>query len=247
MKKTILFLSALFFLLVTSDCILAKVAESKKIYVLCYHTFLGKPKIDTDFSLSELKDQVISLKSNGYKFVSLSEFSSGAYTGSKNVLIIVDDGNISAYKAYQSVFKPLNIRPVFAIYSNVIGNVSYAMTWDQLKVLLKDGCDISSHGFYHLYLTTSFFEKDPKGFEREILISKQVLEKKLDYSVKTFVYPFGVVSPIAQTKIREAGYTTAFSLKAKPITNMASENKWDMPRYMMTRPIANSLIKKMCE
>lgn len=247
MRKNSILLGILYLFLVVTHSVSAQSNPSKKVYVLCYHTFLGKPKIFTDFSLTELKTQMTTLKNNGYKFVTLHEFESGSYTGVKNALVIVDDGNISAFKAYETVFKPLNIRPVFAIYPNIISHVSYAMTWDQLRTLLRENCDIACHGFYHLYLTTAFFEKDPKGFDREILLSKQLLEKNLKYSIKSFVYPFGVVSPIAQTKIQQAGYTQAFSLKAKPIIDLTSENKWDLPRYMMTRPIAKSVIKKMCE
>lgn len=222
-------------------------AAPASVTVLCYHTFLGKPKISTDFSLSELKDQMNTLKQYGYSFITLQALMAGTFSGEKNIVVIVDDGNISAYKAYQEVFKPLHIRPVFAIYPNVIGHVRYALSWEQLNYFVKEQCDIASHGYFHLYLTDAFSKKDPKGFHQEIATSKEVLEKHLGYKIKTFVYPFGVVSKAAQNKIKEAGYVYAFSLKAKPITSVSSENPWDMPRYMMTRPIAKSVIKGLCK
>ncbi len=216
-----------------------------QVSVLCYHTFLGKPKIYTDFSLTELKQHIDTLQSHHMRFLTQEQFDSGHYTGTKNVLIIIDDGNISGYKAYQSVLKPAHIQPIFAIYPNIISHVGYAMTWDQLRELLVDHCGMACHGFYHLFLTEKFAQKDPKGFNQEIVRSKQILENKLGIKINYFVYPFGVVSPVAKTTIQKTGYRYAFSLKAKPTE--IHEDPFDMPRYMMTRSMAKSILKQVTQ
>ena len=56
----------------------------------------------------------------------------GRITGTKNVLVTIDDGNRSVYEAFQKVFKPNGIRPLLAIYPNIIDKKKYALTWDQL-------------------------------------------------------------------------------------------------------------------
>ena len=215
-----------------------------KAYILCYHTFLGKPSVFTDFSISEFSEQISTLKKNGFRFITLKQLEAKQYEGSKNVLIILDDGNKTSYQAYKNVLKPLNIKPVFAIYPNVIGKVHYAMTWDQLKEVQKEGCEVSSHGYFHLYLKSEFAQKDPKGFAKEIVTSKKVLEEKLGISVPYFVYPFGVLSPEAKTLLKQSGYRYAFSLKAKPV-EIEKEDYYDMPRYMLTRSTAKSIMSTL--
>jgi peptidoglycan/xylan/chitin deacetylase (PgdA/CDA1 family) len=213
-----------------------------KAYVLCYHTFLGKPKVFTDFSISEFSSHIQLLRSNGFSFITLKQLKQKQYSGNKNIVLIIDDGNKTAYQAYKIVLKPLGIKPVFAIYPNVISKAKYAMTWGQLKEVVQEGCEIGSHGFYHLYLKSKFYQEDPKGFEKEIVYSKKVLEKELGISVQDFIYPFGVKSPEAVSLLKSTGYAYAYSLKVKPV-EMDTEDHFDMPRYMLTRSMATSILQ----
>jgi len=221
-------------------------AFQAKAYILCYHTFLGKPKVFTDFSIQEFEQHIHLLKKNGFSFITLKQLKQKQYQGNKNVVLIIDDGNKTAYEAYYRVLKPLGIKPVFAIYPNVINKAKYAMTWVQLKTLVREGCEIGAHGFYHLYLKSEFAIKDPKGFEKEIVHSKQVLEKELGIGITDFIYPFGVKSPEAVTLLKKSGYTHAYSLKVKPV-ELDKEDVYDMPRYMLTRSMASSILKTLIQ
>ena len=205
-----------------------------RVDILCYHTFLGKPSIYTDFSVTELRGQITSLRNQGAQFITLQQAFSGQFQGEHGVVLFIDDGNMSAMQAYESVLKPMGIKPVFAIYPNVISNASFAMTWGEVKQVVEDGCEIASHGYYHLYLTSDFGKKDPTGFDREIRVSKQVLEEKLGIPITAFVYPFGLVSPAAKSAIAKAGYKYAFSLEQAPL-NLAHQDAYELPRYMVTR------------
>lgn len=60
-------------------------------------------------------------------------------------------------------------------------------TWDELREMHMSGLvHIASHSINHLPLTSS--DVDP---EYELLSSKIILEKKLQTSITTFVYPYG--------------------------------------------------------
>lgn len=62
-------------------------------------------------------------------------------------------------------------------------------SFQELKEMASSGLvEIASHSFSHLDLTNA---KTNQELEREILFSKQLLEKKLDLTIKTFVYPYG--------------------------------------------------------
>jgi len=211
-------------------------------YVLCYHTFLGRPKVFTDFYMDEFKAQINGLKNKGFQFVTFADIKANKIKGNKNILVIIDDGNKTGYEAYFKVLKPLGIKPMLAIYPNVLGKTNYAMTWDQLKeLILKEKCELASHGYYHLYMRDDFLAKDPKGFYLEIAGSKKKLEEKLGVKVDSFVYPFGVVSNSAKKVLKESGYTAAFSLKQAPLT-WPYADALELPRYMLTRSEAKRIL-----
>ena len=224
-------------------------AADQKVFVLCYHSFLGNKRFAGDVSMQDLKMQMDFFKDKGFRFVSLSEIIKGTVKGSQNILVVIDDGNESVYRAYHEIFKPRNIKPVLGIYPNIIGKKSYALTWEQMTELSQDGCDIASHGYYHLLLDQKLFDKDKAAFIQEINGSKEVLEKRLKVKVSAMVYPNGVRSDITKKILKEAGYSCAFTIKWGPLLSPLSKNKdpYELPRYMIYQKnwgmISNSILK----
>ncbi len=207
------------------------------VQVLCYHSFLGKKNVDYDFSIQDLRHHLTTLKNNGFRFITLGEFVQGNAKGGKNVLVSIDDGNHSVYDAYREVFKPMGIKPVLAIYPNIIDRQKYAMTWAQLKELSDDGCDIAAHGFFHLKINKKLHDSDYRSFQGEIFKSKDTLEKRLGRKVDTFIYPFGLYTEITADYLKKAGYKYAFTIE-RNIVRMPLErnaNILRLPRYMITR------------
>ncbi|MCU0845775.1 MAG: hypothetical protein MUC76_12715 [Spirochaetes bacterium] len=85
------------------------------VHVIIYHTFLGKERVSTDFSVDELRNHIEQLKGQGYRFVTLAAMERGAVSGTRNVLVCIDDGNKSVYRAYREVLGPMGIKPLLAI------------------------------------------------------------------------------------------------------------------------------------
>jgi peptidoglycan/xylan/chitin deacetylase (PgdA/CDA1 family) len=243
-----LLLSMLFFPLYIAKWDKAHAAE-QKVCVLCYHSFLGNKRFAGDVSLQELTSQLDFFQRKGFHFVSFSDIVKGTVTGSQNVLIVIDDGNESVYRAYYEIFKPRHIKPILAIYPSIIGKKTFALTWEQLRELSHDGCDIAAHGYYHLHLNQKLYNKDKAAFIKEIYYSKEVLEKQLNSKVSIFVYPNGVRSDITKKTLKEAGYAYAFTIQWGILLSpmMLNTDPYDLPRYMIYQNnwgmISNSVLK----
>jgi peptidoglycan/xylan/chitin deacetylase (PgdA/CDA1 family) len=212
-------------------------AADQKVFVLCYHSFLGN-KFPTDIPMNEFRSQMDFLKSKGFKFVSYADLMKGTVTGTQNILLIIDDGNHSVQQAYQEVMKPLGIKPMLAIYPNIISKKSYALTWEQLNELRKEGCDIAAHGYYHELMNQKFYDRDNKEFIHEIMGSKETLEKMIPgVKVSAFVYPNGVRADITKKILRESGYSSAFTIQWGAALSPLSGNKdpLELPRYMVQK------------
>ena len=212
-------------------------AAADQVLVLCYHSFHGNGRFEYDVSLHDLGSQMDELTSRGFRFVTYTDLLEGKITGTKNVLIVVDDGNQSVYQAYREVFEPRGIRPVLGIYPNIIGKKSYALTWEQLAELSQAGCDIAGHGYYHLILSQKFYEEDSRAFTKEITLSKQTLEDRLGVKVTSFVYPSGASSEAAKRLLKEMGYECAFNIRWGRVLAPLSSNPdpYELSRYMVTR------------
>ncbi len=216
--------------------------------VLCYHTFLGKPAVYTDFSISEFNSHIKTLKNAGFTFVTWSQIAKRQITGTKNVLIVIDDGNRSTYWAYQQVLKPLKIKPMLAIYPGIIGSRRFALTWEHLLEMHKDGCELASHGYFHQYFSEKYAQSHPKDFHNEIVLSQKILAEKSGKPITLMVYPFGVTSNAAIQLMKHSGYQYAFSLRQKPLTPAEIQaHPYDLPRWMMTRSGASGILKKVIQ
>lgn len=208
-----------------------------KVFTICYHSVMGKEKVDLDFSKNDIKAQLEELKAKGFKFVTLQEVESGTITGNYNILVTMDDGYSSAYDAYKEVMKPMGIKPVFAIYPAIINTSKSYMKWEQVKELSDDGATIASHSYSHEQMNEKYFNKNPKAFEMQIVKSKSVLEEKLGKKVETFIYPYGIRSPVTIEHLKKAGYKNAFTINWGAVKVPLEGNKdvYELPRYMLTR------------
>lgn len=207
-----------------------------EVIVLCYHTFLGK-KINTDFSPEVFKKQIASMIDMGYRFVSYEDILSNRVSGRNNILITIDDGNVSLRKVFDSVLKTNGIKPVLFIYPAVIGRMHYAVTWKDLEYFRSQGATIGAHGYYHMFVTERFFKKDPKAFYKEIFKSKEKLEQKIGVPVDIYGYPFGVYSQITIDTLKKAGFRCAFALKDGVMQSPFDRNAdvYQIPRYYVNK------------
>jgi peptidoglycan/xylan/chitin deacetylase (PgdA/CDA1 family) len=222
--------------------------SAAQVNILCYHTFLGHPNVDTDFSVAEFETQIASLQKKGFHFVTFQQMRAGSVQGTRNVFLVIDDGNISAYSAYTAVLKPRKIKAMFAIYPGIVaGHRSFAMTWDQLKQLKKDGNEFASHGYFHEFLNDKLKATRPNEFDNEVILSKSMLEKELGIPIDVYVYPFGVCTTVGKRALKTHGYSFAMTIISRPtlLPLSANPNPLELPRTMLTRATAAGVISRL--
>jgi peptidoglycan/xylan/chitin deacetylase (PgdA/CDA1 family) len=249
MKKFSVLCSVFFLAIAFSIPVRSAPQQNGKVFVLVYHTFLDKKKLATDVSVPDLQSQITSLKQKGFTFVSSEDMLAGRIIGSKNILVTIDDGERSLLAAYADVLKPNGIKPLLAIYPNIIGKKQNALTWNELRALSADGCTIAAHGFYHQLVNQKLYDKDKNTFMGEIYKSKKVLEEQIGKPVTIFVYPFGVRSEITKKTLREAGYRCAFNLVWRPVLIPLERNSdlMELNRYMLSGGNAKAIFNSISQ
>ncbi|HOO71089.1 MAG TPA: polysaccharide deacetylase family protein [Spirochaetota bacterium] len=232
----------IFFSFIVSARSQQSIQEQRAVHVLCYHAFIDNQTMYS-FTPEETEKQISYFIQKGFRFITFNDVITGNYRGTKNIFVTIDDGNRSVYWAYFSVFKKHGIRPLLAIYPSIIGKKDYALTWDELKKLHREGCPVASHGYYHHYVNKKLYDSNRASFMREIFQSKAVLEKELKTKIDVFVYPYGVHSPITIEKAKEAGYRYAFAVQGGHLgPEHLLEGGMRLPRYLLTRSNAQGLL-----
>jgi peptidoglycan/xylan/chitin deacetylase (PgdA/CDA1 family) len=160
--------------------------------------------------------------------------------------ITFDDGYRDNFEVAAPILRKLNARATFFVATGFIGtktpppwddsSVAAAtgwMDWDQVRALRDQGFEIGAHTHTHIDLGRATLE----AARREIVTSREKLERELGTSVKLFAYPFGGrynMSPTSLCLVQEAGFECclgAFGGVNPPVAdrfhlNRISINEW---------------------
>jgi peptidoglycan/xylan/chitin deacetylase (PgdA/CDA1 family) len=207
-----------------------------RAFVLCWHSFLGKKSLNTDFSLEELADQLDELKALGYHFVDLDDALFGRIEGSRNLVATIDDGHRTIAWAYDKVFASRGIQPALLVYPAVIGASPYFLKTEALQALAAAGCAVGSHGYYHLFVTEKLYKSDKAAFEKEIFASKAKVEAITGLPSYFYAYPFGAFDQITKDEVARAGFDFALAVKPGFVYADARLNdRYELPRTVVLR------------
>lgn len=101
-------------------------------------------------------------------------------------------------------------------------------TWEELQEMVASGLvEVASHSYSHCNLTFPFVD-----LEREVIMSKNILEKKLPQVVSSFIYPFGKVNGSLH-KLVSQYYSYTFRIgsalnrrwiSSKPLSRIPADN-----------------------
>ena len=207
--------------------------KNAAVIALCYHNIEDGSKMKAlTIPVAEFEKEMAAIKSNGFSVIPMQDFLAWR-RGDKNIpnkccIITIDDGWVSAYENAWPILKKFGYPFTLFIYINYVNSGGKSMTWDQLAEMRDAGVDIESHTYSHSDLkkpgalvdkkAADGIRKDiatlgPDGWLRkEIIGSKEVLEKQLGIKVNVFAYPFGIYSPKALEIVKEAGYEAAFTV-----------------------------------
>ncbi|WP_348547211.1 polysaccharide deacetylase family protein [Chthoniobacter sp.] len=210
----------------------AAVNKNAAVIALCYHNIDEKGSKALTLPIAEFEKEMEAIKTNGFSVIPMQDFLAWR-RGEKSIpnkscIITIDDGWVSAYTNAWPILKKYNYPFTLFIYINYVGTGGKSMSWDQLAEMRDAGVDIESHTYSHSSLKVPGGNVDAKAkalikqdvaalgvdgwMRKEIIESKQVLEKQLGIKCNVFAYPFGVWSPKAVEIVKEAGYEAAFTV-----------------------------------
>ncbi|MBF0558460.1 MAG: polysaccharide deacetylase family protein [Nitrospirae bacterium] len=183
------------------------------------------------------------LKDNGYNVIPLAQLVD-YYRGKvpvplppKAVVIVADDGHKSVYTDMFPLVKKFRVPVTLFLYPSAISNASYAMTWEQVKVLKKTGLfDMQGHTYWHpnfkiekKRLSSGEYEK---FVDMQLKKSKEKLEKELGSAINMLAWPFGIYDDRLVQKAADAGYVAAFTIERR--STAATDKLMTLPRFLMT-------------
>jgi peptidoglycan/xylan/chitin deacetylase (PgdA/CDA1 family) len=106
-------------------------------------------------------------------------------------------------------------------------------TWQAIAAAADAGLHIGVHSATHRALP----ELPDEDLEREIVASRDVIQRQVGVAPLFFTYPYGLWNDRIRQAVRSAGYRAAFTLSAD---RMAKADPWALPRINVPAGIADA-------
>ena len=213
-------------------------AEEITIPILTYHNFTTEEGSSYKINIVEFKKQMGYLAAHNYSVISLSELLTGVKTGQlppKPIAITIDDGFKSTYTLAYPVLKKYNLPATLFLYTNFIEKNSYSLTWEEIIEMTKNNIEIGSHTLSHCnllkYKKNENYETYLARVKKEIFLSKEILESKIERKTKFFAYPYGAYSSIIKDLVMQAGYEGI--LNANSMNNTLTVGPFSLNRQII--------------
>lgn len=205
--------------------------DRTRIVVLEYHGFgFSKTNDPAVLEPGDFRAQLEWLEKADVEIVRTSDvidFYKGEIDLPELVAVIMIDDSLSSAKKY--AFPELSKRKIpftLALNTKVIEvGDPLVLQWTEVREMIDSGlCEVASHSHVHGYMDKMTDEQN----QRELDLSRQLIEQKAGVRPRAFVYPFGSVSVHVQRLTEEAGYELGFAARG-PVA------KADSPRYNVPR------------
>ena len=216
------------------------ISQGLSVPILLYHRLGATVADGMTIKTTVFEDHLKYLKANGYHVIPLRALvdyylKKGPAPAPKSVVIVEDDAHKSVYSDMLPLAKKYNIPVTVFVYPSAISNAKYAMTWDQLRTLQKNGFDIQSHTFWHPNFKHDKKKMTPTEYEKFVTVqlkkSKDRLEKELGTPVDMLAWPFGIYDDYLLKRAAEVGYKATFTIEAHHASPRDSVTK--LPRYLL--------------
>lgn len=193
----------------------------------------GTLSVHTD----EFRRQLQYLLEQGYKNVALEDIAGKLHGGlmplERSFAITFDDGYRDNYLHALPVLRELGLKATIFVTVNYLDTCELfpwealrqedgatpaeedlPLTWAQVKEMQESRVfQIGSHTLTHPFLTMI----DRQTAEREIAVSKQILEQRLGQAIPAFCYPAGYVNREIISMVRAAGYALGVVTPQMPV------------------------------
>ena len=194
------------------------VKHAKNIPVLMYHSISEEKDNDAVISRELFAEQMQYLYQHRYYTASLDELYDHL-TGKKalpekSVVLTFDDGYEDTYT--MPILKQYNFRSVVFV---PIAHIGVNLTVNQLKEMKQAGMDIASHSYSH----NDLGKMSDDDQQREIVESKEKLDKLFSQDTKYFCFPNGSYNETTLRMLMQKGFEMSFTIDpgwVKPKDNL---------------------------
>ena len=107
-------------------------------------------------------------------------------SSSRDIVLTFDDGNLSDYTEVFPRLRDQGLSAVFFPIAGQVGTPGY-VSWSQLKEMALAGMEIGSHSLTHADLA----RLDTETLDRELGVSRHMLEDGIGTGVESFSFPYG--------------------------------------------------------
>ncbi len=167
-----------------------------KFPILAYHNILPRTQIELIFNKKYVfedlmfEKQMTYLRDNGYSCIDFSDIKKCLDTSyrlpAKPILITFDDGGQDNYQIAFPILTKYKLKATFFIVTGMVGQKGN-MNWDQIMEMSTAGMGIQSHTHTHPNLSTL----SDSEIQKEITLSKMLLEEKINKIVDILALPYG--------------------------------------------------------
>jgi len=187
--------------------------------VLLYHDFSKNRPGKMRVTEKVFEEQMRFLKENGYQVITLAALLDFLELKEdippKSVVITIDDGWKSLYTIAYPILKKYGFPVTLFVYTDFVGG-NKALSWGQIRELSQNGFDIQCHTISHRYLTkrkkAETFDDYFAAVEKEVVMSRAVLQKKTGITCDCLAYPYGKTNGLVMALIRKHGYLAGFTV-----------------------------------
>lgn len=226
-------------------------ASANHIPVLLYHDLQPEcepQKAAVTVTPERFDEHISALLNNGYTPVSFEDVynaSIGKFTlPEKPVIVSFDDGYLTNYTYAFPIIQKYGIKSTIFVITKTVGQAGGShphFTWEQAKTMQKSGLvSIQSHTFSHNDMQTL----DAFQIEREIRLSKYMIEKNLGTKCDILAFPFGSHNQQIVESAKKAGYkvvaqvgekgvNNASDVKSKPLVRVTVYGSWTGDELIM--------------
>ena len=203
-----------------------EINKSASISILGYHDVRERGGSPMLIAGSKFRQQMQAIKDSQIPVIPLADVMAWK-RGEKNIppesiVITFDDGWEGVYEHAYPVLKEFGFPFTVYLYKKYVNIGGRSMTWDQVRDMMRNGCEIGSHSVSHESL-----KKKPKAgmsdadyqawVLAELKDSREFLEQNLKIKITSFAYPYGVFDDEIMNTGLQIGYESLVTVNGQKV------------------------------
>jgi peptidoglycan/xylan/chitin deacetylase (PgdA/CDA1 family) len=165
-------------------------------------------------SAAQFHDHLACIRREGHQVVQLREFWNSADGSERQYLPVAltfDDGNCSDYEIAFPLLLEAGKRAEFFVNTATVGKKRF-LSWQQMSEMQQAGMSFQSHSHDHVDLSRLALRET----ERQLRLSKQILEARLGREVEFVSVPYGDLSTEVVKVAMQVGYRAVCTSRSWP-------------------------------